>query len=145
MAVHLDASPPGSTRPLMTNNECTPPSRAPEGVNLKRASRIGPLAVMNVGRMFLAPSAVATVACGLTGGDEPPWVGKLWQPSQLSRLKRGPSPCPRSSFSAKLSCPRKNRVFWSAVSPAIGSPVLTPGRTPGSVAALAADTVIAQP
>src|SRR5882672_10295029 len=110
MAVHLEASPPASTRPLMTNNECTPPSRCPLDKNLKRASRIGPLALMNVGRMFLAPSAVATVACGLTGGDDPPCVGKLWQPSQLSRLKRGPSPSPRSSASLKLSCPRKKSV-----------------------------------
>src|SRR6185437_13388649 len=65
-------------------------------------------------------------------------MGKAWQPRQLSRLNLGPNPSPTPSTSAKAVCPAMNRVVSSAVSPDSGSPALTPERTPGSVAALAA-------
>ena len=102
-AVQPLASPLSSRRPLMTNSECTPPSRVPSGLNRNRASRMGPFSVMNEGILFLAPKAVAMATWGLTAGDEPPPAGWMWQPWQLSRLKRGPRPSPTPSASANSS------------------------------------------
>ena len=43
--------------------------------NGKRASRTGPLLVMNDGMVLVAPSLVASPTCGLTDGAEPPVAG----------------------------------------------------------------------
>src|SRR6185295_5612176 len=69
------ASPVESTRPLMTNSACTPPSREPSGLNLKRASRTGPCSRRNEGTVLRAPNAVATATCGFTAGLVPPTAG----------------------------------------------------------------------
>src|SRR5262245_58555190 len=61
----------------------------------KRASRVGPVAVMNEGMVLVAPltmPAEITVASGLVAGLVPPMVGCEWQPEQELKLKRGPSP-----------------------------------------------------
>src|ERR1700722_17846865 len=109
-AVHAAALPEESTRPLITNSECTPPSRTPLAVNLKRASRMGPLVDKKVGTTLFAPKAVAMATCGFTAGAEPPCVGKEWQPTQTSRLKRGPRPSATCSACLKLAWPAKNKV-----------------------------------
>jgi len=41
----------------------------------KRATRMGPLAVMNGGTVFCAPCRVATAICGFCDGLEPPIAG----------------------------------------------------------------------
>jgi hypothetical protein len=63
-----------STRPLMTNSECTPPSREPFEPNLKRASRTGPFRVMKDGTLLRAPNAVARVNCGLPARTPGSWA-----------------------------------------------------------------------
>src|SRR3569833_2193278 len=132
----------------MTNSECTPPSRTPLLVNLKRTSRIGPLVDRKAGTTFFAPMAVARATCGFTAGEEPPCVGKAWQPTQLSRLQRGPRPSPMFSSSLKFSCPLRNSVAWSGVRPGTGLPAVSValvGLTPGSTAAaFAVDAPAAQ-
>ncbi len=139
MTLHPLAFPLVSTRPLVTKRACTPPSRAPFEENLKRASRAGPFIDRNDGILLRAPKAVPTVTCGLSGGDDPPAAGWLWQPTQLSRLKRGPRPSPIPSTSANVFWPSRNNVLWSGLRFASGSPAAgLPPRTPGSVAAPAA-------
>ena len=44
--------PGASVRPVITKRSCTSPSLAPSGLRLNRASRIGPLCVMNQGTVF---------------------------------------------------------------------------------------------
>src|SRR6516225_6733049 len=56
--------PAASARPVMTKRLCTAPSGVPSGFRLKRASRIGPLFVMNHGNVFFAPLSVATAIRG---------------------------------------------------------------------------------
>ncbi len=73
--LHPVASPPSSTRPLMTKSACTPPSGVPSACRLKRASRIGPLSVTNDGTVLRAPNAVATAICGFVAGLVPPIAG----------------------------------------------------------------------
>src|ERR1700722_2194574 len=109
-AVHAAALPVESTRPETTKSECTPPSRVPLDVNLKRASRMGPFADRKVGTTLLAPKAVARATCGFTAGAEPPWVGKAWQPTQMSRSKPGHRPLETNSSSLKVAEPLKNMV-----------------------------------
>ncbi len=90
--------------------------------------------------MLFAPKAVAIATCGFTAGDDPPCVGKEWQPTQLSRLKRGPSPSVTVSSCLNEVCPWKNSVVWSVVRPGTGFPkvsVALVGLTPGSAAAAA--------
>ncbi len=70
-----DALPVASERPVITNSEWTPPSGAPPGWILKRASRMGPFAVMNEGSVFCAPNAVAVGTCGFAAGEVPPIAG----------------------------------------------------------------------
>ena len=74
------AQPGASARPVMTKRSCTPPSGVPSGFFTKRASRTGPLSVMNDGILFFAPFNVATAICGLTAGLVPPTAGWRWQP-----------------------------------------------------------------
>jgi hypothetical protein len=52
-----------------------------------------------------APNAVAISTFGLTAGLVPPAAGCEWHPTQLSRLKRGPSPLPTPSASENASSP----------------------------------------
>src|SRR5262249_34181847 len=99
----LMLQPAASERPVITKRACTPPSGVPSGLRTKRASRTGPLAVMNDGTTFLAPCAVATATRGLVVGLEPPAASWEWQPAQLSRLKRGPKPSPTASTSSNTS------------------------------------------
>src|SRR5436189_279431 len=84
--------PAASLRPVMTNRLCTPPSLVPSGLRLKRASRMGPLCVMNHGTTFLAPSSVAILIKGLVAGLDPPTLGCEWQDRHWFEVKRGPSP-----------------------------------------------------
>src|SRR5206468_2142324 len=71
---------------------------------MKRASRIGPFAVMNEGTEFAAPSRVASVTWGFALGDcglarpglLPPVEGWAWHCAQLLPLKVGPRPFPSS-------------------------------------------------
>src|SRR5262249_28053161 len=81
--------PGASARPEMVNNPYTAPSRLPSGRNLKRASRIGPSVVTNVGMALVAPFLPAIATWGLTGGLDPPTTGWEWHPPQLSRLNLG--------------------------------------------------------
>src|SRR2546425_8247817 len=83
-----------SFRPLMTNNAWTPPSRLPFGLYLKRASRTGPLRVMNEGTVLSAPKAVATATSGFTAGLVPPVGGWGGEPTQPSGVERGARPSP---------------------------------------------------
>ena len=71
----LEANRQASERPAIVNSACTPPSGEPSALRTRRASRTGPLAVMNEGRLLAAPSSVAKATCGLTGGLVPPIVG----------------------------------------------------------------------
>src|ERR1035437_10341633 len=84
--------PGASFRPVITNRACTPPSLVPSGFGLKRASRIGPVCVMNHGMVFLAPLIVATAMRGFRNGLEPPPLGWEWQERHWFELKRGPRP-----------------------------------------------------
>ena len=122
-----------SLRPLITKRSWTPPSL------LNRASRIGPLRVMNEGTVFLAPDAVAIATWGLTDGLLPPSAGWIWQPPQLSRLNRGPSPLARASVSAKIAELASKKIRLLALMPDSGLPAAAPPpRTPGSLWASAA-------
>src|SRR5689334_5880843 len=94
---------PASVRPVIVYRSSTPPfglftSGLPNESkkNGKRASRTGPVDVMNDGIVFRAPSAVASVTCGLVAGALPPTAGAAWQNAQLLELKRGPRPVPAS-------------------------------------------------
>src|SRR6266849_6542991 len=149
---------PASLRPVMVNRSSTPPlGRVVSGLpnwskkNGKRTSRTGPLVVMNDGMVFLAPSAVASVTCGLTDGLLPPVAGCAWQKAQLLELKRGPRPDPASMVpdteSTSLNVSRavlKNVRLPAgllAATEARGPPAAAaPVRTPGSVCANALPT-----
>src|SRR5216684_111401 len=124
--------PAASERPVITNRLCTPPSGDPSRLRTKRASRTGPLAVMNGGTTFFAPIKVATATCGFVAGLVPPIVGWEWHPEQLSRLNLGPRPSGPASTSWKTSFATSK--YWRSTSlrpvsapPAPGSPPLTPG------------------
>src|SRR6266704_2787291 len=90
---------PPSDRPVIVKRSSTPPLGSltlglPAALkkNGKRASRTGPVAVMNDGTTLVAPAAFASATCGLTAGAVPPTAGWAWHPAQESRLKRGPRP-----------------------------------------------------
>src|SRR5262245_12653333 len=130
--------------PVITNRACTPPSGEPSGFLTKRASRTGPFLVMNDGGLFPASNGpvVAKVNCGLTSGELPPVAGWAWQPPQLSRLKRGPTPSATSSADAKSSLPSSKNATSPPAPPGVvgGGPgggrpgPAGPPRTPGSSA-----------
>ena len=89
--------------------------RTSKDVNEKKPSErypspIGPFVDRKVGTVLFAPKAVASATCGFTAGAEPPCVGNAWQPTQLSRLKRGPSPSVTCSSSLNEACPLKKSV-----------------------------------
>jgi hypothetical protein len=69
--------PGASERPCVEKRLCTLPSGVPSGLFTKRASRIGPFAVMKDGITFVAPSVFASVTCGLVVGLEPPTAGDM--------------------------------------------------------------------
>src|SRR5580704_19171030 len=87
---------------------------------MKRAARTGPLAVMNEGTVFLAPSRVASATCGFaTGfcglvnpGLDPPIAGCAWHIAQLFPLNVGPSPLPASIVPVTESTSWKRRNAW---------------------------------
>src|SRR5881396_2391622 len=111
----------------------TPPSRLPSGLNLNRASRTGPYSVMKKGTRSVPPSFEENATCGFTAGLLPPVPGWLWQPAQLSRFIRGPSPSATTSTSSKSALPSVKKADCLAVNPAIGPPAPAgPPRTPGS-------------
>jgi hypothetical protein len=83
--------PGASDRPCIEKRSCTPPSGVPSGLSAKRASRIGPFAVMNDGIAFVAPIAFASVTCGFVAGLEPPTAGNMWQlPHELIEARTQP-------------------------------------------------------
>src|SRR5215469_4538423 len=80
--------PGASLRPVITKRVCTLPSGTPL-LFLKRASRIGPLDVMNHGTVFVAPFKWATSGRGFCAGLVPPIAGCEWQAKHWLELKRG--------------------------------------------------------
>src|SRR5882762_7148573 len=86
--------PVASVRPVITKRSCTPPSAVPFGFLMKRASRMGPFAVMKDGTVLVAPALAAIAGSGLVAGLVPPIAGCEWHAVQLSALKRGPRPWP---------------------------------------------------
>ena len=133
-AVQPAALPLSSTRPLMTKSEWTPPSRLPSNLYWNRASRIGPSSLMNDGTLFWAPKALATATCGFIAGEVPPVAGWMWQPPQLSRLKRGPRPSPTPSASSYSTRPAWKNISSLGVRPGSDPPApASPVRTPGSL------------
>src|SRR5579859_3157217 len=142
---------PASERPVIVYRSSTPPLGAlvltvPLELkkNGKRASRTGPELVMKEGKVFRAPSAVASATCGLSAGLVPPTAGWAWQAAQLRELYRGPRPLPASmvpeteSTSLKRSRPslKKSRMVVGLLAatevrgwPAPAGPPRTPGST----------------
>jgi len=92
--------------PVITNRSWTLPSELPSGCCLKRASRIGPAAVMNQGTVFFAPFRVATAISGLEAGLVPPGPGCKWQPRHWFELKRGPRPLWSAPVTVLISAKR---------------------------------------
>jgi hypothetical protein len=103
---------------------------------------------MNDGIVFLAPSAVASVTCGLRDGLLPPAAGWAWQEPQLLELNRGPRPEPGSMvpetestslnvFSAVLKNARLPAGLLAATEASGPPAAAAPVRTPGSVWAIA--------
>src|ERR1700732_684943 len=116
---------------------------------MKRASRTGPLEVMNEGTVFVAPCFVASAICGLgTGtcglkgaGLVPPVAGCAWHIAQLLPLNVGPSPTPGSpamvpeTESTSLNTPSAElkKAFSLALRAGNGPPAeAAPPRGPGS-------------
>src|SRR5665213_649549 len=89
---------PASLRPLIVKRPCTPPSgllvtlSLASTANLNRASRTGPVRLINCGTEFVAPSALATAIWGFTLGLVPPTEGWAWQLEQELELNEGPRP-----------------------------------------------------
>src|SRR5262245_13639337 len=136
LALQVLALPVESTRPLITNKACTPPSGEPSGFFTKRASRTGPFALIKAGTVSVPPSLLANATWGLTDGLDPPAAGWIWQPPQLSRFILGPRPSGTSSGALKSSLPWLKNASWFAVNPDSGLPeAAAPPRTPGSWAA----------
>src|SRR5579864_6017954 len=91
--------PLASGSPLTVNRVSTPPLGAlvlalPSLLkkNGKRASRVGPCAVINVGVVSFGPAMPLAIAVnsGLLGPPVPPMVGCEWHPEHWLKLKRGP-------------------------------------------------------
>lgn len=131
-----------STREVITRRSCTPPSGVPSGFLIKRASRIGPFAVMKDGTVLvLEPPLAAIAGNGLIAGLLPPMLGCEWHAAQLSALKRGPRPEPGAPFTVpdtesiswKIACADVKNCFCNVVSPDSEPPAPgAPPRTPGS-------------
>jgi hypothetical protein len=64
-----------SERPTMVKMSCTPPSRVPSGLRIKRTSRTGPFAVMKGGTVLPGAMVGAFANCGFAAGLEPPVAG----------------------------------------------------------------------
>src|SRR6267154_2838491 len=104
---------PASERPVTVNKFSTPPFGALKlGVPLelkkngKRASRVGPLALIKYGVVSRgATPLLVNWNCGLTAGPVPPMAGWVWQELQLFELKRGPRPLAVPSTSWKRARP----------------------------------------
>src|SRR6266404_1659228 len=126
--------PGASERPVMTKRACTPPSGVPSGLRTKRASRIGPFAVMKDGTVFLAPISVAAATCGLVGGLDPPTAGCAWHPPQPVILKRGPNPLATASTSLNTSVEAVKKASSPWLRPGYAPPApRSPPRGPGSI------------
>src|SRR5215467_1137194 len=140
---------PASLRPVMVKRSSTPPlGLAVFGLPLaskkngNRASRTGPVEVIKLGMLLWAPSALASVTCGLVAGAVPPVAGWAWQNAQLLELNRGPSPMPFSpaivpeteSTSWKRSRPslKKFRMSHDTVGNPGGAPAHWPALTEAS-------------
>src|SRR5216684_1217526 len=93
---------PASVRPETVKRSSTPPLGA-FGLGLpnwskkngNRASRTGPLAVMNDGIVLVDPLTkplAITRNWGLVAGPVPPTAGWRWHPEHCTKLKRGPRP-----------------------------------------------------
>jgi hypothetical protein len=91
--------------PLIVKIACTPPSGVSSAFRTKRTSRTGPFSVRNDSTLSRPPFCVANATCGLTAGLVPPTAGCAWQPPQLSRFIRGPSPSATCSAPSKSALP----------------------------------------
>src|SRR5262245_33673376 len=90
---------------------------------------------MKDGTTLLAPKAFASGTWGLSLGLLPPTAGWMWQPAQLSRLKRGPRPSATVSDSAKSALPASKSAVCVVLSPLTDLPAPASSfRTPGSLA-----------
>ena len=134
--------PAASLRPTTVNNWCTVPSgMVVPGWLMKRASRIGPVALSNVGMVLVAPLYWYTLNSGFDGGLDPPTAGYAWQVAHEFALNLGPSP-PSVGEVTITSCTRSNSaVMLGSIccSLALSVPRKVPavagsGRGPGSVA-----------
>ena len=121
--------------PVIVNSACTPPSGVPSGCCTNRASRTGPFSGQERRHAVACRRPSANATCGLIAGLVPPIAGCEWQPPQLSRFMRGPSPSSTSSASSKSSLPARKYSF-SLLSQAGERPAGSggPPRTPGSFA-----------
>src|SRR5437899_2272415 len=89
---------PASARPVMVKIVSTPPLGLlglglplASKKNGKRASRVGPVWVINAGRVSRGASELpATENCGLVALPVPPMAGWAWQIPQETSLNRGP-------------------------------------------------------
>src|ERR1700694_3448662 len=117
---------------------------------MKRASRTGPLLVINEGTVLVAPSKVARATWGFGTGCSllfnpgllPPTEGSAWHCAQLLPLKVGPRPTPGSpvmaplteSTSANTPTAELKKACCVAVRPGTELPApAAPPRGPGSV------------
>src|ERR1700732_431271 len=90
---------------------------------------------MNIGMWLCAPPSVDIAICGFIVGDVPPTAGCAWQPAQLSKLNRGPSPSGAPLGVEKEAAPSVKNFGSTPVKPAIALPAPgAPARTPGSFA-----------
>src|SRR5579859_1987895 len=119
---------PPSGRPLTVNSASTPPFglavfTVPFALkkNGKRASRVGPVAVMKDGVVFVVLQAMAftpssacvcatplaqfptTLNSGLLAGPVPPIAGCEWHPEHWLKLNRGPRPLAGPPFTDSTS------------------------------------------
>src|SRR5437763_12975789 len=137
---------PASARPVIVNRSSTPPLGLlglglplASKKNGKRASRVGPVWVINAGRVSLGAWALpATENCGLVALPVPPIAGWAWHIPQETSLNRGPRPLssPPWTTSGALNCPSPllKKVSWLAVRPLSAAPEpRLPPCTPGSV------------
>src|SRR3981189_554901 len=97
---------------------------------------------MKGGGASVPPSRFRNPISGLIAGLVPPTDGCAWQPPQLSRFIRGPSPSATRSDSAKSVWPAEKYSSWFADRPSRDAPApAVPGRTPGSTALIVDETI----
>src|ERR1700691_673329 len=121
---------PASERPVTVNRSSTPPLGSlvlTEPLllkkNGKRASRVGPVAVIKDGVVFRGATPLFTNwACGLLAAPLPPKAGCAWQELQLFELNRGPKPLLPAALPETDSTAWKR--FWPSVKKASSAELL---------------------